>query len=232
MIKLTRRMRYLHNKKIKHSKSNLYKIDEAIKLLKDSTTVKFVESLDIAINLSIDPKKSDQNIKGTTILKYGTGRLVKIAVFASGQDAEDAKKNGADFIGMEDLVNKIKMNQIKFDLVIATSNSMKIVRSLSSILGPKGLMPNVKLGTITNNVAKSVYNAKNGQIFYRNDKNAVIHTSIGKIDFDIYKLKENFLNLLHDVKKRKPVSVKNVFIKKIYLSTTMGYGVNIDPIEF
>ncbi|WP_422667510.1 50S ribosomal protein L1 [Buchnera aphidicola] len=207
----------------------LYHIDESIELLKNSSTVKFIESIDIAINLGINPKKSDQNIRGSIILPNGTGRSVRVAVFTQGNNIEIAEKAGAELIGMDDLVEKIKKQGINFDTVIASPDAMKIVTTIGHILGPRGLMPNPKLGTVTTNIAHAIKNAKTGQICYRNDKNGIIHATIGRLNFHKNKIKENFHTFLESIKKSKPPQSKGIYIKKITLSTTMGIGLTIDP---
>ncbi|CAL4317896.1 50S ribosomal protein L1 [Buchnera aphidicola (Periphyllus testudinaceus)] len=215
-----------NNKKKNHilKKMNIIK---AISILKDKSKKKFVESFDIAIMLGIDPKKTDQNIRGATVLPHGNGKKIKIAVFADGEEAKEAKKAGAEFIGMDDLAKKIKKNKIKFDITVATPKSMKIVSSLGSILGPKGLMPNHKIGTITSNIYKTIKKIKNGQIRYKNDKNGIIHASIGKTNFSEIQIKENLISLITDLKKQKPNKMKGIYLKKIFLTTTMGQAIQI-----
>ena len=189
---------------------------------------KFVESVDVAVNLGIDARKSDQNVRGATVLPHGTGRSVRVAVFAQGANAEAAKEAGAELVGMDDLAAKVKAGEMDFDVVIASPDAMRVVGQLGQILGPRGLMPNPKVGTVTPNVAEAVKNAKAGQVRYRNDKNGIIHTTIGKVDFNEAQLKENLEALLVALKKAKPSSAKGVYIKKVSLSTTMGAGVAID----
>ncbi|HGJ5876177.1 MAG TPA: 50S ribosomal protein L1 [Arsenophonus sp.] len=225
MAKLTKRMRNIREK-IDATKQ--YDISEAITLLKELATAKFVESVDVSINLGIDARKSDQNVRGATVLPHGTGRSVRVAVFTQGANAEAANAAGAELVGMEDLADKIKSGEMNFDVVIASPDAMRIVGQLGQILGPRGLMPNPKVGTVTSNIAEAVQNAKTGQIRYRNDKNGIIHTTIGKVDFDNNKLKENLEALLVALKKAKPSSAKGIYIKKINLSTTMGAGVAVD----
>ncbi|CAA2929303.1 50S ribosomal protein L1 [Arsenophonus endosymbiont of Bemisia tabaci] len=225
MAKLTKRMRNIREK-IDATKQ--YDITEAITLLKELATAKFVESVDVAVNLGIDARKSDQNVRGATVLPHGTGSSVRVAVFTQGPNAEVATAAGAELVGMEELADKIKKGEIDFDVVIASPDAMRIVGQLGQILGPRGLMPNPKVGTVTPNIAEAVQNAKAGQIRYRNDKNGIIHTTIGKVDFDDSKLKENLEGLLVALKKAKPSSAKGVYIKKISLSTTMGAGVAVD----
>ncbi|BAP58606.1 50S ribosomal protein L1 [Candidatus Tachikawaea gelatinosa] len=225
MIKLTKRMRDIH-KKVDYSVQ--YAIDDAISLLKDTASNRFVESVDIAVNLGIDSRKSDQNVRGSSFLPHGLGRTTRIAVFAEGNNADLAKSAGADIVGMESLSNQIKKNEIKFDVLIASPDVMSIVSGLGQILGPKGLMPNPKLGTVTNNLKETIKNIKLGQVRYRNDKNGIIHATIGKINFDINKIKENLVSLLKSLKKNKPSNSKGTFFKKITLSTTMGVGLMVD----
>ncbi|CAL4041890.1 50S ribosomal protein L1 [Buchnera aphidicola (Tetraneura ulmi)] len=207
-----------------------YTIEEGIKLLKKISSVNFTESLDIILKLGIDPKKSDQNIRGTTILPHGIGKKMKIVVFSQGKNALIAKENGADFVGAEDLLKKIQNKEIKFDIVIASPDTMHIVGKISSILGPRGLMPNPKLGTVTENIKNSIKNFKNGQIRYKNEKNGILHTTIGKINFPVENLKNNFITLLESIKRLKPTTSKGIFIKKIFFSTTMGPAITIDSI--
>jgi len=225
MAKITKRMRVIRDK-VDATKS--YDINEAVALLKELATAKFVESVDVAINLGIDARKSDQNVRGATVLPHGTGRDIRVAVFTQGANAEAAKEAGADLIGMEDLADQVKKGIMDFDVVIASPDAMRVVGQLGTILGPRGLMPNPKVGTVTPNVAQAVKNAKAGQVRYRNDKNGIIHTTIGKVDFDAAQLKENLESLLVALKKAKPSSAKGVFIKKVNISTTMGAGVSLD----
>lgn len=225
MAKITKRMRVIRDK-VDATKS--YDINEAVALLKELATAKFVESVDVAVNLGIDARKSDQNVRGATVLPHGTGREIRVAVFTQGANAEAAKEAGADLIGMDDLADQVKKGIMDFDVVIASPDAMRVVGQLGTILGPRGLMPNPKVGTVTPNVAQAVKNAKAGQVRYRNDKNGIIHTTIGKVDFDAAQLKENLESLLVALKKAKPSSAKGVFIKKVSISTTMGAGVSLD----
>jgi large subunit ribosomal protein L1 len=224
MAKLTKRARVIREK----VQARDYEINEAVSLLKELATAKFKESVDVAVNLGIDARKSDQNVRGATVLPHGTGRSVRVAVFTSGANVEKAKAAGADLVGMEDLAELVKKGEMNFDVVIASPDAMRVVGMLGQILGPRGLMPNPKTGTVTPDVATAVTNAKSGQIRYRNDKNGIIHATIGKVDFDNDKLKENLEALLGALKKAKPSTSKGVFIKKVSLSTTMGAGVAID----
>jgi large subunit ribosomal protein L1 len=205
-----------------------YPLDEALKILKDTASAKFDESVDVAINLGIDAKKSDQNVRGTAVMPRGTGKKVRVAVFAEGNAAEAAKKAGADIVGFQDLADSIKQGKIDFDLAIATPEAMKIVGQLGQILGPRGLMPNPKVGTVTPNVAKAVENAKAGQVQFRTDKAGIVHCAIGKASFEADALKENFLSLMAALNKSKPASAKGVFLAKVTISTTMGPGIRLD----
>ncbi|WP_194090913.1 50S ribosomal protein L1 [Vibrio hibernica] len=225
MAKLTKRMRTIREK-IEVSKE--YEINEAIVLLKELATAKFVESVDVAVNLGIDARKSDQNVRGATVLPHGTGRDIRVAVFTQGANAEAAKAAGADIVGMEDLAELVKKGEMNFDVVVASPDAMRVVGQLGTILGPRGLMPNPKVGTVTPNVAQAVKNAKAGQVRYRNDKNGIIHTTIGKVSFDANQLQENLESLLVALKKAKPSSAKGTFLKKVSISTTMGAGVAVD----
>lgn len=208
--------------------SVVYTFAQGVELLKKFSTVKFIESVDVAINLGIDAKKSDQNVRGATVLPHGTGKTVRVAVFTQGKAAEAATEAGADVVGFEDLVDRVKQGFMDFDVVIASPDAMRIVGQLGQILGPRGLMPNPKVGTVTPNVAEAVTNAKSGQVRYRNDKNGIIHTSIGKIDFETSSLEDNFKTLLSAINKAKPATAKGIYIKKISISTTMGAGLELD----
>jgi large subunit ribosomal protein L1 len=205
-----------------------YEINEAIALLKELATAKFVESVDVAVNLGIDARKSDQNVRGATVLPHGTGREIRVAVFTQGANAEAAKEAGADIVGMEDLADQVKKGEMNFDVVVASPDAMRVVGQLGTILGPRGLMPNPKVGTVTPNVAEAVKNAKAGQVRYRNDKNGIVHTTIGKASFEPAQLQENLEALLVAIKKAKPSSAKGAFLKKVSISTTMGAGVAVD----
>ena len=225
MAKLTKRMRTIREK-VDVTKE--YEINEAVALLKELATAKFVESVDVAVNLGIDARKSDQNVRGATVLPHGTGREVRVAVFTQGANAEAAKEAGADLVGMEDLAEQVKKGEMNFDVVVASPDAMRVVGQLGQILGPRGLMPNPKTGTVTPNVAEAVKNAKAGQVRYRNDKNGIIHTTIGKVDFDANQLQENLEALIIALKKAKPSTAKGTFVKKVSISTTMGAGVALD----
>ena len=205
-----------------------YSIDQAIALLKKTGNAKFQETIDIAINLGIDSKKSDQNVRGSTVLPNGTGKLLRVIVFAQGEDADTARNAGADEVGFEDLAEKIKTGFCEFDMVIATPDSMRVVGPLGQILGPKGMMPNPKDGTVTKNLEDAVNHAKAGQVRFRSDKGGVVHCSIGKIEFSEQSIKENLKSLLDAIIKNKPSSAKGPFIKKVTVSSTMGPGIIID----
>ena len=205
-----------------------YSIDQAIALLKKTGNAKFKETIDIAINLGIDSKKSDQNVRGSTVLPNGTGKLLRVIVFAQGEDAETAKNAGADEVGFEDLAEKIKTGFCEFDMVIATPDTMRVVGQLGKILGPRGMMPNPKDGTVTKNIADAIKRAKTGQVKFRSDKGGVVHCSIGKIEFSEKSIKENLKSLLDAIIKNKPSSSKGPFIKKVTVSSTMGPGIIID----
>lgn len=225
MAKLTKRMRVIREKV---DVTREYDINEAVALLKELATAKFVESVDVAVNLGIDARKSDQNVRGATVLPNGTGRDIRVAVFTQGANAEAAKEAGAELVGMEDLAEQVKKGEMNFDVVIASPDAMRVVGQLGTILGPRGLMPNPKVGTVTPNVADAVKNAKSGQVRYRNDKNGIVHTTIGKANFTEEQLKENLQALMAAINKAKPSTAKGIFIKKVSLSTTQGAGVEID----
>jgi len=209
-----------------------YEPIEALGLLKELSTVKFDESVDVCVNLGIDPRKSDQVVRGSTVLPNGTGKTVRVAVFAQGEQAEAAKAAGADQVGFEDLAESIKGGNLDFDVVIAAPDGMRVVGALGTILGPKGLMPNPKVGTVTPNVVEAVKNAKAGQVRYRADKGGIVHASLGKASFTPEALSENLGSLIADLVKAKPASAKGIYMKKVTLSTTMGPGVTIDHSSF
>jgi len=209
-----------------------YEPIEALGLLKELSTVKFDESVDVCVNLGIDPRKSDQVVRGSTVLPNGTGKTVRVAVFAQGEQAEAAKAAGADQVGFEDLAESIKGGNLDFDVVIAAPDGMRVVGALGTILGPKGLMPNPKVGTVTPNVVEAVKNAKAGQVRYRADKGGIVHASLGKASFTPEALSENLGGLIADLVKAKPASAKGIYMKKVTLSTTMGPGVTIDHSSF
>ena len=225
MTKLTKRMRVI---KEKTDPKKDYSISEAINLLKELSNTKFTESVDVSINLGIDARKSDQGVRGATVLPHGTGKDIRVAVFTQGANVDAAKAAGADLVGMEELAEQVKKGEMNFDVVVASPDAMRIVGQLGTILGPRGLMPNPKVGTVTPNVAEAVKNAKAGQVRYRNDKNGIIHSSIGKVNFEEKAIEENLDALLVALKKAKPSSAKGTYIKKVSLSTTMGAGLTID----
>lgn len=212
----------------KVKRGELYPLDEALKLLKENSNTKFTESVDVAIRLGIDPRKSDQTVRGSTVLPHGTGKTVRVAVFAQGDNADKAKEAGADIVGFEDLADEIKGGMMDFDVVIATPDAMRVVGKLGQVLGPRGLMPNPKVGTVTPDVVSAVQNAKAGQVRFRADKAGIIHGSIGKVDFDVDKLAGNLRALVADLVKAKPASSKGQYLQKIAVSTTMGPGIIVD----
>lgn len=205
-----------------------YSLDEALSLLKDMPRAKFVESVEVAINLGVDPRKSDQVVRGSTVLPNGTGRAVRVAVFAQGANADVAKEAGADVVGFDDLAEQVKAGNLDFDVAIATPDAMRVVGQLGQILGPRGLMPNPKVGTVTPDVATAVKNAKGGQVRYRTDKAGIIHCSVGNIDFEVGALRENIQALLADLQKAKPAAAKGVYMEKVTVSSTMGPGISVD----
>lgn len=209
-------------------RTKLYDFDEALSLVKQTASAKFDESVDVAVNLGIEARKSDQNVRGSTVLPRGTGKTMRVAVFADGPDAETAQAAGADVVGMDDLAEQVKAGSFNFDIVIATPASMKVVGRLGQILGPRGLMPNPKVGTVTNDVAKAVENAKAGQVQFRIDKAGIIHSSIGKASFEVDALKENLTALLTALQKAKPPAAKGQYFQRVTLSTTMGPSVHVD----
>ncbi len=218
----------IKNIREKIDETKAYAVVDAFNLLKECSSVKFDESVEVAINLGVDPRKSDQAVRGSTVLPRGTGKSVKIAVFADAEQADAAKTAGADYVGMQDLVNEIQGGLADFDVVIATPEAMPTVSKLGKVLGPRGLMPNPKTGTVSKDVKQAVENAKAGQVRYRTDKNGIIHGAIGKVSFEPEALKENLDVLLADLNKAKPSTAKGIFLKKITLSTTMGPGVVVD----
>ena len=225
MAKLSKRAKVIREKV---DPNKTYSLEEAVSLLSELSTVKFKESLDVAINLGVDPRKSDQVVRGATVMPNGTGKDVRVAVFTQGANADAAKEAGADIVGMEELAEQVKKGQMDFDVVIASPDAMRVVGQLGQILGPRGLMPNPKVGTVTPDVATAVKNAKAGQVRFRTDKNGIIHTTLGKVDFDAASVQGNLEALVADLKKLKPSSSKGVYFKKITLSTTMGPGLTID----
>lgn len=206
----------------------IYPVEEAVSLLADCAKSKFTESIDVSVNLGIDPRKSDQAVRGATTLPHGTGKTVRVAVFAQGEAADKASAAGADIVGFEDLAERIKGGELNFDVVIATPDAMRVVGQLGKILGPRGLMPNPKTGTVTPDVETAVGNAKSGQIQYRADRGGIVHGSVGQVGFDALKIKENIAALINDLRKAKPASAKGHYLKKVTLSTTMGPGLVVD----
>jgi large subunit ribosomal protein L1 len=229
MAKLTKRQKAIAEK-IQAGKQ--YAFEEAAALLAELSAIKFKESVDIAINLGVDPRKSDQVVRGATVLPNGTGKSVRVAVFTQGPAAEAALAAGADRVGMDELAAEMKGGDLNYDVVIASPDAMRVVGQLGQILGPRGLMPNPKVGTVTPDVATAVKNAKAGQVRFRTDKNGIIHTSVGKIDFEPAKLKENVEALLSDLRRLKPSTSKGVYVKRVTLSSTMGPGLQIDQASF
>ena len=225
MAKLSKRMKTIAEKV---DTTRQYAINEALELLKELSLAKFDESVDAAINLGVDPRKSDQNVRGSSVLPNGTGKQVRVAVFTQGDNADKATAAGADVVGMQELADSMKKGDLNYDVVIASPDAMGVVGQLGQLLGPRGLMPNPKVGTVSPDVETAVKNAKAGQVRYRTDKGGIIHCSIGKSSFDVDKLKENLEFLLIDLKKAKPSSAKGVYLKKISVSTTMGAGVTVD----
>ncbi len=225
MAKITKRGKAIAEKLAPGTVMN---IEEALVLLKDVSTVKFDEAVDVAVNLGIDPRKSDQVVRGSTVLPNGTGKTVRVAVFTQGPNVEAAKAAGADIVGMEDLADEVKKGNMDFDVVIASPDAMRVVGQLGQVLGPRGLMPNPKVGTVSPDVATAVKNAKAGQVRYRADKGGIVQTTIGKASFDVAALKENLNSLLADLVKAKPSSAKGIYMKKITVSTTMGPGVSVE----
>lgn len=225
MANLSKRTRAIREKV---ERGKFYALVEALDLLKDCANAKFVESVDVAVNLGVDARKSDQNVRGSVVLPHGTGKEVRVAVFAEGDNAIKAKEAGADVVGMDDLAEQVLKGEFNFDVVVATPNSMRVVGKLGQVLGPRGLMPNPKVGTVTNDVALAVKNAKAGQVRFRTDKNGIVHCSIGKAGFETNQLKENLEALLTELRRIKPSTAKGTFLKKLSLSTTMGPGLIVD----
>ena len=218
----------LNNLSQQVDRSKFYEFDEALKLVKETASAKFDESVDVSVNLGVEARKSDQNVRGATVLPRGTGKTMRVAVFADGPDADAAREAGADIVGLDDLAEQVKGGNFEFDVVIATPASMKVVGRLGQILGPRGLMPNPKVGTVTNDVSKAVENAKAGQIQFRIDKAGIIHCPIGKASFEVDALKENLTALLTALQKAKPPAAKGQYFRRVTLSTTMGPGVRVD----
>lgn len=225
MAKLSKRAKAIREKT---EPGRQYAIDEALGMLSQLSSVKFKESVDVSVNLGVDPRKSDQVVRSSTVLPHGTGKTVRVAVFTQGANADAAREAGADIVGMDDLAESVKAGNMDFDVVIASPDAMRVVGQLGQILGPRGLMPNPKVGTVTPDVATAVRNAKAGQVRYRTDKAGIIHCSIGKVDFKVDALRENLLALLADLGKLKPSTAKGIYMKKITVSTTMGPGLIVD----
>jgi len=225
MAKLSKRMQGLT---AQVDRNKLYAVDEALGLVKGAATAKFNESIDVAVNLGVDPRKSDQVVRGAVVMPRGTGKSVRVCVFAQGANAEAAKEAGADLVGFDDLAAEVKGGRMDFDVVIATPDAMKVVGQLGQVLGPRGLMPNPKVGTVTPNVAQAVKNAKAGQVQYRTDKSGIVHATIGRASFEVDALRENLAALLEALNKSKPAAAKGVFMKKVSVSSTMGVGVRVD----
>jgi large subunit ribosomal protein L1 len=231
MAKLSKRVRAFREKV---DANQSYPLDEAVALIKEFGTAKFNETVEVAVNLGVDARKSDQGVRGATTLPHGTGADVRVAVFAQGESADKAKALGAEFVGMEDLAEQIKGGMMDFDVVIASPDAMRVVGTLGQVLGPRGLMPNPKTGTVTPDIEAAVQNAKAGQMRFRSDKNGIVHGGIGKVGFEPDAIKGNLIAVLADLKKAKPASAKGIYVRKVTLSTTMGPGVTIDhnAIEF
>lgn len=225
MARLSKRQRQIRERV---QPGKLYPVEEAVQLLQDLPLAKFVETVEVAVNLGVDPRKSDQAVRGASTLPHGTGKVVRVAVFAQGAAAEAAAAAGADLVGMEDLAERIKAGEMDFDVVIASPDAMRVVGQLGQVLGPRGLMPNPKTGTVTPDVATAVNNAKAGQVRFRADRNGIIHGGIGSLKFEVSALKENIETLLADLVKAKPAAAKGVYVKKLTLSTTMGPGLPVD----
>lgn len=225
MTKLTKRAKIIQEKV---DSNKQYAIEEALALLQELSSVKFKESVDVSVNLGIDARKSDQAVRGSTVLPNGTGKTVRVAVFTQGANAEAAKEAGADVVGMDDLAEDIKKGNMDYDVVIASPDAMRVVGTLGQVLGPRGLMPNPKVGTVAQDVGAAVRNAKAGQVRYRTDKGGIIHCPIGRVDFEVGALKENLAALLADLNKAKPSSAKGIYMKKVSVSTTMGPGLQVD----
>jgi large subunit ribosomal protein L1 len=225
MAKISKRSKAI---RAKLETGKIYQAEEAFEMLKTLSSVKFKESVDVSINLGVDPRKSDQVVRGAKVLPHGIGKAVRVAVFTQGANVDAAKEAGADIVGFEDLAAEVKAGKMDFDVVVASPDAMRVVGQLGQILGPRGLMPNPKVGTVTPNVAEAVKNAKAGQVRYRTDKAGIIHASIGKVDFEPIKLKENLESLLAALVKAKPSTAKGVYLRKVTVSSTMGPGLSLD----
>ncbi|MHB8746690.1 MAG: 50S ribosomal protein L1 [Gammaproteobacteria bacterium] len=226
MAKISKRFKSISGKIVP---GKAYPLDEALNILKAFPPAKFAESLDIAVNLGVDPRKSDQGVRGSTVMPNGIGKSVRVAVFAQGANADAARAAGADIVGFDDLAEQVKAGEMNFDVVIATPDAMRVVGQLGQILGPRGLMPNPKVGTVTPDPATAVKNAKAGQVRFRADKAGIVHATIGKVGFEIQALRENLQALLADLNKAKPSTAKGIYMKKITVSSTMGPGIIVDP---
>ncbi|BEV72382.1 MULTISPECIES: 50S ribosomal protein L1 [unclassified Paludibacterium] len=229
MAKVSKRMQAVV---AKIDRNKLYPVDEALALVKEAATAKFDESIDVAVNLGVDPRKSDQVVRGSVVLPRGTGKSVRVAVFAQGAAADAAREAGAEVVGFEDLAEQVKAGQMDFDVVIAAPDAMRVVGQLGQILGPRGLMPNPKVGTVTPNVAEAVKNAKAGQVQYRTDKAGIVHATIGRASFEAAALRENLVALVDALLKAKPAAAKGQYLKKAAVSSTMGVGVRVDTNSF
>jgi large subunit ribosomal protein L1 len=225
MAKISKRLQAI---RAKLTPGKFYPVEEALGLLKEVSSIKFREAVDVAVNLGVDPRKSDQVVRSATVLPHGTGKTVRVAVFAQGASADAARAAGADIVGFEDLAESVKAGNLDFDVVIAAPDAMRVVGQLGKILGPRGLMPNPKVGTVTPDVVGAINNAKAGQVRYRTDKAGIIHCTIGKVDFAASQLRENLQALLHDLQKLKPATSKGVYVRRITVSTTMGPGLAVD----
>ena len=225
MAKSGKRMKAIREK---YEKGKLYSVVDALTLAKELATAKFKESMDVSVNLGVDPRKSDQVVRRSTVLPHGTGKTIRVAVFAQGDNADAAKQAGADIVGMDDLAEQVQKGDLSFDVVIASPDTMRVVGKLGPILGPRGLMPNPKVGTVTADVAQAVKNAKAGQVRYRTDRAGIIHCSIGSTDFDVTALEENLKALLDDLVKAKPAASKGIYLQKVTISSTMGPGICVD----
>ncbi len=225
MAKLTKKAKLIQSKV---DRAKQYSVTEAVALLKELSTTKFAEAIDVSVNLGVDPRKSDQNVRGATVLPNGTGKTVRVAVFTQGANADTAREAGADIVGMDDLGDLVKKGEMNFDVVIASPDAMRVVGQLGQILGPRGLMPNPKVGTVTTDVATAVKNAKSGQVRYRTDKSGIIHCTLGKVAFDAAAIQGNLEALIADLRRLKPSTSKGVYVKKVTLSSTMGPGLWLD----
>ncbi len=225
MARLSKRMKQIRERLGERS---ALAVEEALQLIKETASARFDESVDVSVNLGVDPRKSDQNVRGSSVLPNGTGKVVRVAVFAQGANAEAATAAGADIVGFEDLAQRVKAGELDFDVAIATPDAMRVVGQLGQILGPRGLMPNPKVGTVTTDVATAVRNAKGGQVRYRTDKAGIVHCSIGKASFEVDALRENLAALLADLNKAKPSAAKGIYMKKVTVSSTMGPGIVVD----